>query len=88
VVEDGRSFARRSSERYQMLQLTLVDTWAATAAGAFALSESTLYTTDAFHDYFDRLTDDGLMVFTRWASTRRASRCDCSRWPWRRWAAG
>jgi hypothetical protein len=66
VVEDGRSFARRSKEHYQTLQLTLVDTWAATAAGAFALSESTLYTTDAFQDYLNRLTGDGMMVFTRW----------------------
>jgi len=39
-VEDGRSYVRRSSETYQVLQATLVDTWASTAAGAFALSEN------------------------------------------------
>ncbi len=66
VVEDGRSFVRRSSEHYQVLQATLVDTWASTAAGAFALSENNLYTTDAFRDYLTHLTDDGLMAFTRW----------------------
>ena len=65
-VEDGRSFVRRSHEKYQVLQATLVDTWASTAAGAFALSENNLYTTDAFRDYLNHLTDDGLMVFTRW----------------------
>lgn len=65
-VEDGRSYVRRVRERYQVIQATLVDTWASTAAGAFALSESTLYTTDAFHDYLDRLTDDGILAFTRW----------------------
>ena len=65
-VEDGRSFVRRSQEKYQVLQATLVDTWASTAAGAFALSENNLYTTDAFRDYLGHLTDDGLMVFTRW----------------------
>jgi hypothetical protein len=65
-VEDGRSFVRRSSEKYQVLQATLVDTWASTAAGAFALSENNLYTSDAFRDYLNHLTDDGLMVFTRW----------------------
>ena len=42
---------RRSPEKYQVLQATLVDTWASTAAGAFALSENNLYTTDAFYDY-------------------------------------
>jgi len=66
VVEDGRSFVRRSPEKYQVVQATLVDTWASTAAGAFALSENNLYTTDAFRDYLNHLTDDGLMVFTRW----------------------
>src|SRR5579871_2259075 len=65
-VEDGRSFVRRSDEKYQVIQATLVDTWASTAAGAFALSENNLYTTDAFYDYLSHLTDDGFLAFTRW----------------------
>jgi hypothetical protein len=66
VVEDGRSFVRRSHDKYQVLQATLVDTWASTAAGAFALSENNLYTTNAFLDYLRHLTNDGVMAFTRW----------------------
>ncbi|HEX4274457.1 MAG TPA: hypothetical protein VHZ74_03830 [Bryobacteraceae bacterium] len=65
-IEDGRSFVRRSPEKFQVIQATLVDTWASTAAGAFALSENNLYTTDAFRDYLSHLTDDGLLTFTRW----------------------
>jgi hypothetical protein len=65
-VEDGRSFVRRSPEKYQVIQATLVDTWASTAAGAFALSENNLYTTDAMRDYLEHLTDDGMLSFTRW----------------------
>lgn len=65
-VEDGRSYVRSSTEKYQVLQATLVDTWASTAAGAFALSENNLYTSDAFYDYLSHLTDDGLLTFTRW----------------------
>lgn len=65
-VEDGRSFVKRSNQKYQVLQATLVDTWASTAAGAFALSENNLYTSDAFRDYLEHLTDDGVLVFTRW----------------------
>ena len=49
-----------------MLQATLVDTWASTAAGAFALSENNLYTIDALRDYLLHLTDDGMVAFTRW----------------------
>ena len=66
VVEDGRSFVRRSTEKYQVIEATLVDTWASTAAGAFALSENNLYTSDAFYDYLSHLTGDGVLAFTRW----------------------
>jgi hypothetical protein len=66
AVEDGRSFIRRSPDLYQVLQATLVDTWASTAAGAFALSENNLYTTNAFVDYLSHLTSDGILSFTRW----------------------
>ena len=66
VNEDGRSYVRRSPEKYQVLEATLVDTWASTAAGAFALTENNLYTSDAFYDYLSHLTDDGVMSFTRW----------------------
>jgi spermidine synthase len=66
IVEDGRSFARRTDQKFQVIQATLVDTWASTAAGAFALTENNLYTVDAFHDYLTHLTDDGILAFTRW----------------------
>ncbi|MBI3698137.1 MAG: hypothetical protein HY238_25290 [Acidobacteria bacterium] len=65
-IEDGRSYVRRSREKYQVIQMTLVDTWASTAAGAFALSENNLYTTEAFRDYLEDLTDDGMLAITRW----------------------
>jgi hypothetical protein len=44
----------------------MVDTWAATAAGAFTLAENHLYTVEAFHDYVERLRDDGILAVTRW----------------------
>ena len=46
--------------------MTLVDTWASTAAGAFALSENNLYTVEAFEEYFDHLKPDGMIAITRW----------------------
>ncbi len=66
VVDEGRSFIRRSSDRYDILQATMVDTWAATAAGAFSLTENNLYTVEAFKDYATHLTDDGIFTMTRW----------------------
>jgi len=65
-VTDGRSFVRLSNQRFDVVQMTLVDTWASTAAGAFALSENSLYTVDAFREYFEHLKPDGLLAITRW----------------------
>ena len=66
VVDEGRSFIRNSKDRYDIIQATMVDTWAATAAGAFSLSENNLYTVEAFKDYVSHLTDDGALTMTRW----------------------
>ncbi len=71
VVDDGRSFVRRSAEHYDVIQASLVDTWAATAAGAFALTENALYTREAFDDYLSHLTDRGAVAITRWHSGAR-----------------
>lgn len=69
-VADGRSFIRNSHEKYDVVQMTLVDTWASTAAGAFALSENNLYTVEAFKEYFAHLKADGMIAITRWEFAR------------------
>jgi len=66
AVDDGRSFVKRAPDRYDVIQASLVDTWAATAAGAYTLTENTLYTVEAFDDYIDHLSDNGVLTITRW----------------------
>ena len=75
-VSDGRSFVRNSRDQYDVVEMTLVDTWASTAAGAFALSENNLYTVEAFREYFEHLKPDGMIAITRWefAQPREALR--------------
>ena len=65
-VDDGRSHVRKTASRYDIIQASLVDTWAATAAGAYALTENMLYTVEAFEDYLDHLTDNGVLTISRW----------------------
>jgi spermidine synthase len=65
-VTDGRSFLRSTPQHFDVVQMTLVDTWASTAAGAFALSENNLYTVEAFTEYFNHLKPDGMIAITRW----------------------
>jgi spermidine synthase len=65
-VTDGRSFLRSTPQHFDVVQMTLVDTWASTAAGAFALSENNLYTVEAFREYFEHLNPNGMIAITRW----------------------
>lgn len=69
-ISDGRSWIRSSRDRYDVLQMTLVDTWASTAAGALALSENNLYTVEAFREYFEHLKPGGFIAITRWEFIR------------------
>lgn len=66
VRDEGRSFIQRSGELNDVIELTLIDTWAAGASGAYSLSENYLYTTDAFRAYYRHLSPDGLLAITRW----------------------
>src|SRR5204863_9273996 len=34
--------------------------------GAYTLTENTLYTVEAFEDYLDHLSNDGVLTITRW----------------------
>jgi hypothetical protein len=66
VVDEGRSYIRRSGELYGSIQATLVDTWAASSSGAFTLSENNIYTVDAFQEFLAHLAPGGILAVTRW----------------------
>jgi hypothetical protein len=61
-VEDGRSFLRGSRQQFDVILISMVDTSAATAAGAYALAENSLYTVDAFRDFLERLGPNGILT--------------------------
>ena len=65
-VADARSFAARSSEQWGLIQIALVDSFSAAAAGVHALDESLLYTVEAFETFLDRLAPGGVLAVTRW----------------------
>ncbi len=66
VNDEARSYIARMPGHVDIIQASLVDTWAATTAGAFALAENSIYTTEAWRLFLDRLTPRGLLTFTRW----------------------
>ena len=59
-ASEGRHFVRSTAERFDLIQITGVDTLAALSTGAYILSENYLYTVDAYLDYFRVLRPDGI----------------------------
>jgi len=66
IQSEGRNFISRTADRFDVIYLGFVDSWASVASGGLSLSENYLYTTEAFRGYYDRLTDDGVLVILRW----------------------
>jgi spermidine synthase len=64
--DEGRSYLTRSQEKFDVIQATVVDTWAATAAGAMALTENSLYSLDAWRIFYEHLNPGGVIAFSRW----------------------
>jgi hypothetical protein len=65
-VDEGRSFITRSSEKYDIIYVPFVDTWASVSSGGLSVSENFLYTSEGFQQYYDHLTDRGKIVTVRW----------------------
>ena len=65
-VAEARDFVRSTSERYDLIQIALLDSFGASTAGLHASSESYLYTVEAIQACLDRLRPDGVLALTRW----------------------
>ncbi|MFN0089712.1 MAG: hypothetical protein ACKVWR_05495, partial [Acidimicrobiales bacterium] len=65
VHAEGRSFLRREGGIYDLIQLSGTDTYAALSSGSYILSESYLYTEEAFDDYFAHLSENGVLCIIR-----------------------
>jgi hypothetical protein len=66
VNDEARAYVARQQDKFDIIQASLTDTWAATAAGAFVLSENNLYTVEAFDTFLEHLTPRGVLTVSRW----------------------
>jgi hypothetical protein len=66
VEAEARGYLSTTRDKYALLQMSLIDTWAATGAGAFSLSENGLYTVEAWKIFLNRLSEDGIYTVSRW----------------------
>lgn len=66
VRDEARSYLARDRESYDAIQISFIDTWAATASGAFVLTEHQLYTQEAFSIFMQRLAPKGVLSVSRY----------------------
>ena len=64
--EEGRSYARRSGEVFDVVHLALSDGYRPVTSGAYSLGERYDLTVEAFGDYLARLRPGGLLAVERW----------------------
>ena len=63
---EARGFAAQNDRLYDLIQIGLLDSFAAAGSGVQALNESYLYTVEALSEYIGDLEDGGLLAITRW----------------------
>jgi hypothetical protein len=72
-VTEARSFIASRRDRYDVIQIPLLDSFAAAAAGTHSLSESYVYTIEAFEQYLDHLRPAWQEITSRAAQKSLAS---------------
>jgi len=66
IHDEARNGIAHSGQQYDVIQASLIDTWAATASGGFVLSENSLYTREGWRVFLDHLTPAGILTMSRW----------------------
>jgi hypothetical protein len=73
VHDEARSWLTRHPRQFDVLQMSLIDTWASTGAGAFTLSENGLYTIEGWRVFLRSVGPNGIYSVSRWYDPNRAS---------------
>jgi spermidine synthase len=65
VNSEGRAWLRSHDDSYDVIQMSGVDSYTALSTGAYTLSESYLYTTEAVQDFYHHLKENGIVTYSR-----------------------
>ncbi len=66
VNAEARSYLNQNDARYDLVHISMIDTFASIASGGLTLSENKLYTTEAWTDFLARLNEGGMLSVSRW----------------------
>ncbi len=66
---EARSFIKQTPNKYDLIELSMIDDYNTAASGVYALNESYLYTIESIRQILDRLNETGLLSISRWVVT-------------------
>jgi spermidine synthase len=65
VIAEGRSFLQTTQRRFDLINISLLESFSASAAGLYSLNESHLYTIESVEKCLERLNEGGMLSITR-----------------------
>lgn len=67
VIEtSSRNFASTTSKKFDLIVLSLADSFHPISSGAYSLNENYLYTEESFSELIKLLSNNGVLAITRW----------------------
>lgn len=65
-VEEGRGYLQRTAQRFDLIEISLLESMGAASAGVYSLNENYLFTTEAIRLCMERLTPEGILSISTW----------------------
>lgn len=66
INKEARSYARTTNEKFNLIDISMLDTFTTASSGVYALNESYLYTVESIKDFYNSLDDNGILSISRW----------------------
>ncbi len=66
INKEARGYIRNSNEKYDLIEISMLDTYNTASSGIYALNETYLYTVESIQDFYKHLDDEGILAITRW----------------------
>ncbi|MBN2569543.1 MAG: SAM-dependent methyltransferase, partial [Deltaproteobacteria bacterium] len=65
-AEDGRGYLQITKNRFDLIQICLLESMESASAGVYSLNENYLFTTESLKTCLDRLNPGGILSISRW----------------------
>jgi hypothetical protein len=65
-TDEARGYIAKTNKTYDLINISLLDAFGASAAGLYSMAENYLYTVQAIQQYLQHVSPNGYLSITRW----------------------